>query len=529
MIFRSPPLNPINVIRHQEDFMVWSIEEEFGVEDETNYKCIIIANRFPEKNFIRIKASLFKEFCKSYHLNEQQTVVRVHLGDTVWKAYKPRCKYIWKQASIMKNRRGSIGVVPISRPPSDIKSEDSDSEINENRVNNHDGIERKRIIRTLPRVNVSNGTSNKFHTLGQKKEFEMNQPIISNDFIEELPKSSSLQPNENREKYFKNSKERSKSFLSKFKSPFSFLKTRKRAASLFRRMSFRKSKNSISSSHNYQTQILNTSSKSLKTKTTRARSISLNLDSESNSQHFSEVENGKPNEKLFLKIDDMPTSLPRSSYFDFETIKPSISLSSLNAEHFDSIINSTNAESEMKNNKSYSSLDFSDTKIFEANESLCYTETEKRLSNLCLDDVPNSKSRFHLSLKQKRNENSASKIFLVDSNKKMYSSNLTMNVNKDKICTSNLSLIDFKVENNQSNTLPIANKLNNEQKYLSTVSLESKKYGTIPRFFVENSQNKKSNAHSDISNYPSMKGTSKTQSETNNSQRTSTINENQFT
>lgn len=110
MIFRSPPFNPFDVIFGEDDFMIWSIEEDIAKEDKNDQYCLLVGKEFDKKTFLRLKISFNKKFAISHSLTGTQWVVRYEDRELVWKAKTPSYEQILEQAKLMKERNRSMDI-----------------------------------------------------------------------------------------------------------------------------------------------------------------------------------------------------------------------------------------------------------------------------------------------------------------------------------------------------------------------------------------------------------------------------------
>lgn len=104
MIINSPPEDPWAATSDQLEYIAWSIVEDPTTRDVTKLKCLSIANKFPEKNFLQYKIPFCKSFGYVMGLTQPQTVIRVKELKIVWSANRPSYNQILQQANILGKR-----------------------------------------------------------------------------------------------------------------------------------------------------------------------------------------------------------------------------------------------------------------------------------------------------------------------------------------------------------------------------------------------------------------------------------------
>lgn len=115
MIFNCPPDDPWIVVLDQPDYMVWSYVEDGSKVDITTKYFMSVADKYTDKNLIKLKASVEKSFAKSHDLKKSQTVVRVKNSEIVWTSYMPTLNAIKREIEKMGSRKWTSNLTHLSQ------------------------------------------------------------------------------------------------------------------------------------------------------------------------------------------------------------------------------------------------------------------------------------------------------------------------------------------------------------------------------------------------------------------------------
>lgn len=108
MIFNVPPDDPAKVIADQPDYFVWAVHQGILTLDIIDYTCIKIAEKYPNKIFIRVKINQGTLFSGLHILEKPGCAFRVKDYKLVLNEYNPMFYNINKQVRQMGNKRNSI-------------------------------------------------------------------------------------------------------------------------------------------------------------------------------------------------------------------------------------------------------------------------------------------------------------------------------------------------------------------------------------------------------------------------------------